>query len=178
MRIFRSLGYLAMAFILSTSFVGCSDDSYEKGEEVKVNYTNSTVYFQCECLGNFYRLVDLTPYVEVNGEESDKITFRYDAGVAQIIINEVYPSSTVTVYLNVKRNSTAINKNTIYNRMVTPSFIVTRNFSNGGTENGGTISYDTENVSQIAISEIDDYIQREGDRKYTIRLNDQGKLRQ
>ena len=178
MRIFRSLGYLAMAFILSTSFVGCSDDSYEKGEEVKVSYTNSTLYFQCECIGNFYRLVDLTPYVEVNGVLSDKITFRYDAGVAQIVVNEVYPSSVVTIYVNVKRNSTAINQSMIYNRMITPSVRVIRNFSNGATENGGSVSYDIENVSQIPTAQIEDYIQNDGNRIYTIRLSNDGKLRQ
>ena len=178
MRILRGLGYLALAFVLGTSFVGCNnDDSSSKGEMQTITYQNSTVIFNCECAGNFYRLVNLTPEVLINGVKSDKFTDYYDGSNLQVIINEIAPLSTVTVNLNVKRNSTPLTDVMILNLMLTPEFLVHRNFSDGTVVPGGVTDFDVFVETGLDKSNIEEYIKTKGNKSYSIQLNEVGALR-
>ena len=178
MRIFRGLGYLALAFALSTAFVGCNnDDSQTNGEVQTITYQNSTVIFNSECSGNFYRLVDITPEVLINGVKSDKFTDFYDGNNLQVVINEVLPFSTVTVNINVKRNKTPLSDFMFINLMLSPQFIVNRNFSDGTVVPGGATEFKIVSEPAIDKDKLDEYIKTNGSKSYSIQLNESGSLK-
>ena len=178
MRIFRGLGNLALAFALSTTFVGCNNDDSQINDEVQtITYQNSTVIFNSECSGNFYRLVDITPEVLVNGVKSDKFTDFYDGNNLQVVINEVLPFSTVTVNINVKRNNTPLSDFMFINFMLTPQFVVNRNFSDGTIVAGGVTDFKVVSEPSIDKNKIEEYIKTNGSKSYSIQLNESGSLK-
>lgn len=178
MKFIKSLIFIALAATLTFSFVACSDDdSGERTENGVINYENSRVLFSCECIGNFYRLVNLSVEVFVNNQEIKEFSYAYDGNSVKVQIDKVNPLSTITINVNADRNKTAVSPTTIYNRMITPSFYVNRIFSDGTIVNGGNIVLDVDNISDINKEIIEDYITNNGDRSYTIRLDDKGALR-
>lgn len=177
MKLFRLFGYVAIALLMSVGFAGCSeDDSSEQQQEQVKEYSSSTINFTCECMGNFYRLVDLSVEVYVNGVKSTTFTDSFDGSLMNVVVGDVAPMSRVEIKILAKRNSTAIKETTIYGHQVIPSVSVFRTFNDGSVEQGGNMNLLSSSVSALDHDTLEEYIQLHGDESYTIVLDNRGAL--
>ena len=101
----------------------------------------------------------------------------YDGNNLQVVINEVLPLSTVTVNINVKRNKTPLSDFMFINLMLSPQFIVNRNFSDGTVVPGGATELKFVSEPSIDKDKLDEYIKTNGSKSYSIQLNESGSLK-
>lgn len=176
MNLFKKISIFSLAAMLSLGFVGCSDEDASSESEQAKQYKNTTATFSCSCTGNIFKLVDLSTKVYVNDVESKKFTSDFSNNSLKVVINELAPESKVEVKVLAERNSTAVDANLTYDHKVTPMVTVTRNFTDGTSEIGGTRNFNSTSVGGIDKESIEEYIEQYGSDEYTFSLDKEGDL--
>ena len=174
MKLVKLFAFVAFTLLMGFVFANCSGG--KSGGDFEREYVCSNMIFNFSYSGSLYELVDLDFEIYVNDIKAKNIRENKSEGNVSLEVGGLPSLARVNVYLTKTRNSTLVDSSKKYSNTTQPSFSVTRCFSDGSIERGGTVTVSGESFSNYDSNQIEEYISNYNVSSFSIDLDHNGAI--